>query len=262
MSVVLATAWYPRGELARFKRLYERFASIYDGMTVALHDRNHREEIDALDERNVAYVLYEDFSGRHATVKAALEQTSATHIHYLDMDRALRWIETRPEELVQTVQTIRSTDSLIIGRTEQAYATHPRCLYETEMLFNAVFSQWYGRNMDFGAGSTGLSRRAAEFLMEHSSSADALDMDGEWRVLLKRAGFRWDYAAVDGLDWETADQFLDAAADADVQRRVAEDYDVKPENWALRVHVAQGIMTAGLAAMERDMSEIISDAIR
>jgi hypothetical protein len=37
---------------------------------------------------------------------------------------------------------------------------------------------------------------------------------------------------------------------------------VKPENWALRVHVAQGIMTAGLAAMERDMSELISDAIR
>jgi sulfur transfer complex TusBCD TusB component (DsrH family) len=262
MSVVLATAWYPRGELARFRRLYERILSIYDGVIVALHDRNYHDEMNALDERNIAFVLYEDFSGRHATIKAALEQTTATHIHYVDLDRALRWVETRPNELERTVQTIQSTDCLIIGRTERAYATHPRCLYETEMLFNAVFSQLFGREMDFGAGSTGLSQRAAEFLMEHSSSADALNMDVEWRILLKRAGFHWDYAAVDGLDWETADQFLDTAADADMQRRAADAYDTKAENWALRVQVAQRIMTAGLAAMERDMSEIISDAIR
>jgi hypothetical protein len=194
-------------------------------------------------------------AGRHAVMRASLE-TDVAFIHYADGDRIIRWIETRPDELRATVERIQTTDCLIIGRTEAAFATHPQAQQQTERLSNQVCSRMIGeRLLDLSSGSKGFSRAAVEFLMKHSPAVGVMGVDSEWVVLLRRAGFRLDAVEVDGLDWETADRYLPSAADAETQRRAAAEYDTKAEHWSLRVRWAQEIIDAGHAALERPLGE-------
>jgi len=252
MSVTLSCAWVPRGELVRLQRLIAPLRAIYQEIVVSVHADGGAEVADALMELHIPHIVYDNWSGRHATLKLALEKTESTHIHYVDMDRALRWMELHPDELATTAQAIQKTDCLILGRTEAALASHPQVLIQTEKLVNLFFSHIFGRESDFCAGSKGFSRAAAEFILTYDADARALNMDVGWAVLLQRGGFKIDYLAVDGLDYESADQFQAQASDSEVQQKVAEAYDAKAKSWAHRVRAATEITQAGLAAMDKN----------
>ncbi|MBC8099866.1 MAG: hypothetical protein H7Y11_10520 [Armatimonadetes bacterium] len=251
MSVVLACAWQPRGELHRLRRYFTRLQSIYDGGIVISLRNGDPDQVAvcaALEELALPYEFYYGWSGRHTCVRLGLT-TTATHVHYVDMDRLVRWVELRPDELKQLVERVQMVDSLVIGRTPAAYQTHARTLIETEALPNMVFSQYLGRQMDFAAGSRGLSRRAAELVLSHTSEANSLALDVGWAVLVHRAGMTWDYVEVNGLDWETADRFREIAADSAAQRALAAEEDADIRNWSHRVWVSKEILRGGLEAM-------------
>jgi hypothetical protein len=197
----------------------------------------------------VPFTYYEHFSGRHAVLKLALE-AGASHIQYIDMDRLVRWIELRPDELAAVARQVRTVDSLIIGRSEYANNTHSRTLTETERIPNLFFSHYFGQPMDFAAGSRGFSRRAAELVLNNSTSDSALWMDAGWAVLIKRAGYSWDYVVVEGLDWETADRYRDRAATREEQQALADEQDQDAHLWLMRARVAQEITRYGLLAMD------------
>ena len=69
-----------------------------------------------------------------------------------------------------------------------------------------------------------------------------------WLLLLQRAGFHVNYIEADGLDWESADRYADAAADWDAQQRAAAAYDAEPKHWARRVEIALEIVERALSA--------------
>ena len=117
---------------------------------------------------------------------------------------------------------------------------------QTEAVFNHVFSRLLGVEADFGAGARGFSRSAAEYLLAHVEPGHWADT--AWPVVVWRGGFRLESLLVDGLDWETPDQYRDTAADAETQRAVAAAYDADPDNWAARVWIADQITRAGLDA--------------
>lgn len=253
MTVALASAWRPRGELPRFLNLLPQLEQVYRGIVISVPP----EAAGSDDVRNlelppgVFVAVTADWShGRHAALSRALE-TNATHIHYADFDRILHWVETRAQEWRETVAAIETSDCLIIGRTAQAFQTHPQVLQQTEKIINSVLSHLLGKPLDLGAGSRGFSRRAAQFLMANSPPGRALGTDAEWPVLLHRAGFALDHIEVDGLDWESADHRQQRVADAEEQRHTAEMYDADPKRWARRVQIAQEIVHAGLDAMQR-----------
>ncbi len=260
MTVILACAWQPRGELPRLQRYWSRLQDIYSGFAVSIKRGTDEESAAWLHENGVTVAEYDDWSGRHTVLRAALSLDGG-HIQYCDLDRMIRWVETRPDELHDSVEKLQAVDCMIFGRTEQAYLTHPRALHETEKVPNAMFSYWFGREMDLCAGSKGFSRVAAEYVLAHSVDTDALRMDVEWPVLLKRAGFSWDYAEVDGLDWESADQFQDVASDQARQQKIAEAYDEKVKSWSLRVTVSQKLTTAGLDAFARPLQTTGNDPL-
>ena len=193
-------------------------------------------------------------SGRHTVIAAALA-TGADYVHYVDGDRLVRWIETRPDELNVVVERMQTTDCLVTARTAAAFATHPMAQQQTEKLSNVVCSWLIGWSLDFSAGSKGFSRKAVEFLLRNSPPGNVMGTDSEWIILLERGGFRIEETEVDGLDWETADRYLPHAADAETQRRAAADYDANPTHWAFRVQVAQDIIDAGFAALTRPLKE-------
>lgn len=254
MSVALAMTWNPRGETERFRRFYPEFSRWYTGVAVVTPpdpDPEAMEMLKSLPE--VRLMARGDWvAGRQLSLEMALEFDCA-YVHYVDCDRLLRWFELYPDELRQTIDVIQTIDCLVIGRTEAAFATHPRCLKDTERITNDVFSHLLGQRLDLCAGSKAFSRAGAEFLVRNSNPSHGWCTDAEWIVLLHRAGFTIGSLLVDGLDWETADRYLPHAADAETQRRAAEACDADPRNWEGRVRVAQESIQAGLAALERPL---------
>lgn len=254
--VCAAVAWNPRGEQKRLRGFYAQLQDIYSSIAVSVPPDADGDAVNVL--KALPGVIWTDenwVSGRHTVMQAALE-TSADFIHYVDGDRLVRWVETRPDELARTVRRMQESDCLVIGRTAAAFATHPMAQQQPEKLSNDVFSQVLGRPLDFSSGSKGFSRAAVGFLLRNSPPGNVMGTDSEWVILLHRAGYRIDAVDVDGLDWETADRYLERAADAETQRRVAAEYDADPEHWSFRVRVAQDIIDAGFAALVRPLEGV------
>ncbi|MFU8773141.1 MAG: hypothetical protein ACNA8H_12070 [Anaerolineales bacterium] len=254
MSVVLASAWHPRGELSRFERIAPLLHEVYASLVVSVPPEPDVDLVDTLRNRyGVIVVVSPDWSwGRYVAVQAALNHPE-THVQYVDFDRLLRWVETRASEWRQIVELTQGVDCLIVGRTDQAYRTHPQALVLTEEISNLVTSHLLGRPMDVSAGCKGFSRRAAEFLIANCKPGNALGTDAEWPVLLHRAGFDIVYRTVDGLDWEIPDQYQGRASGEERQRQQADIYDANPINWERRVEIALEIVRVGLEASTREI---------
>jgi hypothetical protein len=252
----LALAWNPRGEHERFRRFYPQFSQWYTHIVVSTPPNPEPEALEML--RSLPELRIEAREGWEAGRMVALEmglQTDANYVHYVDGDRLIRWVELNPDELRRTIDAVQTVDYLVIGRTPKAMATHPQALQQTEAITNDVFSHLVGQTLDLCAGSKGLSRAAAEFLLRNGDTVNGLGSDAEWVVLLHRGGFSIKGLLVDGLDWETADRYLPHAADPETQRREAEAYDADPKHWAMRVRVARETEQAGLAALTRPLKE-------
>jgi len=257
VSVALAVTWNPRGEMPRFQRLLPSLQQVYSGLAISFPPAANPQVTQAFSAGPYAgrpdlriHVNPAWSWGRYMALQTAL-QLEADFIHYADMDRLLRWVETRPEEWLQAVQALQATDCLVMGRSQSAYGTHPRSLVQTEAISNRVVSHILGREMDVSAGSKGFSGPAAEFLAANTQPGRALGTDAEWPILLKRAGFRMNYLVVDGLDWESADRYQEQAAGSADQRQAAEQVDADPHSWEWRVQVAAEIVEVALEAASR-----------
>jgi len=259
MSVVLAVTWNPRGEMPRFERLLPQLKQVYTGMAISFPPVADPVVTRAFIAGGYAeppgvkaWVNQEWSAGRYMALRIGV-QFQADYVHYADMDRLLRWVETRPQEWRDAVQAIQSTDCLVMGRSEAAYNTHPDSLILTEAISNRVVSHFLGREMDVSAGSKGFSRPAAEYLVENTRPGRALGADAEWPILLRRAGYRVDYLEVDGLDWESADRYQEQAANPGDQRLAAERVDDDPLSWEWRVRVANEIVQVALDTAKRKL---------
>lgn len=177
--------------------------------------------------------------------------TLAPAVHLCDFDRLLHWWRFWPEELDAIIARIPAADLLLLGRTERAWATHPAHQIETEQQANRLVSQLYGADVDVCSGSRGLSRRAVEYLAEHGRAHD-VGTDGEWPILLRRAGgFRCDHALTEGLEFETGDRFPDEVAQAGGLAAWNAARDREAERWAFRVRLAGDIVAGALGANGR-----------
>ena len=133
--------------------------------------------------------------------------TGAARVHYLDFDRALHWVETRPRELAAVLRVAEAHPALVIGRTVAAHRSHHRPLVETERIANAAFAARLGtrRRVDFLVPSFVLTRGLATALLGRSRARGAA-IYGEWPGLLATLGVPLAYVECRGLDWETPDR--------------------------------------------------------
>ncbi len=255
-NIGLAGTWNPRGELSRMIELLPRMSEIYAGITLVVPPQTDIGDLQPISSfAGVQVIAASDWSwGRHLALEKNLEYPIA-HIHYADMDRLLRWIETRPAEWLHCVQALPGKDCVIHGRSEGAYRTHPQAIIRTEAISNRVFSQLLGQPVDLSAGSKGFSRKACEYLVANSPPGSALGMDARWPMMLYEAGYPVEMVWVEGLDWESADRYRTAAADAQRQKQLAEAYDRDAENWAYRVEVAMEIVNAGLNVIDTSLDK-------
>lgn len=255
MSILLAATYHPRGEMARLERILPSLRAVYTGMVVVVPPHTPPDAADGLREWfGNGLIISQDWAhGRHLALVHALN-FQGEFVQYADMDRLIRWVETRPEEWRRVAAEIPQQECLVIGRTEAAWETHPRALRETERITSHVFSAILGQELDLSAGAKGFSRKAAEWIVKNSTPERALGKDSEWVILAHRGGFRISQVGVDGLDWEIPDRFQDRAADAERIKHIREEYDARVENWQMRVGVAREIAEAGVEALRRPLS--------
>lgn len=261
MSVALAVTYHPRGEIGRLERLYPMLQAACSALVFSVAPVAVPEEVARLRALPGAQVFVNDdwSHGRYAALTAALAG-GADYILYADADRLIRWVETRPAEWRAALAHVQQCECLVFGRTEAAWATHPRSMIDAEHIINCVFSDALGQTLDFGAGAKGFSRAAAAFIVANSQPGQAIGTDAEWPILAQRGGYRVEGMLVNGLDWEIADQYQDTAADAERQQRLAAAYDTDPAHWAYRVRTTIEVIEAGLDALRRPLDALPATA--
>ncbi len=174
----------------------------------------------------------------------------APSVHLCDFDRLLHWWHGWRDELDATLARIATVDLLLLGRTARAWATHPANQVETEQAANRLVSRLYDEPVDVCSGSRGLSRRAVAYLAAHSTVHD-VGTDGEWPVLLRRAGgFRCDQVLTEGLEFETADRYPDEVARAGGLAAWNAAHDRDPARWTFRTRLAADIVAGALSAAD------------
>jgi hypothetical protein len=254
MSPALACTWRPRGERGRLQKLFPNLRELYSDIVISVPTEIENEDsrfLRSLADVSVV-VMPKRGWGRYLAIQEALK-TSASHIHYADIDTLVHWIEVRPLEWRKAMDAIPRTDCLIIGRTETAMKTRPQALQQTEHIINLMGSHLLNQSVDLGAGNRGFSRKAAQFLITHSSPGRW--GDAEWPIMLHRAGFCVEYLATDGLTWETPDRYQEEAAGPERQLLAAKACDLDADNWAFRTRVAFEIIQQGLEVLENSSIE-------
>lgn len=189
---------------------------------------------------------------RRKAVMMALE-TKCTHILYCDSDRLFHWAETYPAELEQVIGQIVKYDLTILGRTQRAFETHPRPQRETEAIVNRVFALASQKNWDVTVGARGLSRRAAGAIL-NGCPDEKLSTDVSWPLFLQRlGGYTFGYLEVEGLEFETADRFLDEVAAAGGMQAWIARIENDPWQWAHRLEMARTEIKAMLPYLPQEV---------
>ena len=175
---------------------------------------------------------------RRASVQLALHGP-CPFILYCDFDRILHWVEFHAQELIDVARRLAQYDFTVLGRTERAFATHPRIQRDTEAIINHVFERVSSWAWDTGAGARGLSRRAAEAIVTGCLD-DQVSNDVTWPLCLwQRGGFRLGYIETEGLEFETPDRFPLEVAQAGGVAQWSEQLDDDPQHWSHRLELAR-----------------------
>jgi hypothetical protein len=226
-------------------------ASCYAGLVAYCSRATHPGILDLLHQHGVSVRVDEGEAAgisrigdvRRETIRAGL-LAGTSHLQMCDFDRAVHWVASYPEEMREVIAEIPSYDLLVLGRTERAWATHPPYQRETEPLFNQVFALVTGLRWDVGAGSRGLSRRAAETLLEVSRE-QTVGIDAELPLLLlQRIDFRVGHRLCEGLEFETADRFKAEIESAGSYAAWEAQISADPQRWVFRMKLAQIIAEA------------------
>ncbi len=253
MVALVTTLHDPTGRMVEpTRRLLTGLRELYEGIIVVPTSATSPLLLEAISEATVQPLAESDGNigvGRRHALRLGLG-SGAQHLHYCDFDRILHWLGRYPQELVSVLQAIQRHDYLILGRTERAFASHPRVQRDTEAITNHAFSLWFGQSVDVSAGSCGVSRGAAELLLA-GSTAPTNATDAEWPALVRMMeGRRVGYLETEGLEFETPDYYPEEIARAGSLERWLEERSRPLDAWIARTRLTLDSLVATLRVIE------------
>lgn len=131
------------------------------------------------------------------------------YVHLIDFDRALHWISRFPRELRDVLNIfLTCQDFISFVRTKRAFETHPNIQRSTEAVINAIASEVAGVDIDIMSGSFGFDKHLAKKIISEVKQKDYGIYAEFLRVALKNKSLI-STIEVEGLEWETPDQFKD-----------------------------------------------------
>jgi hypothetical protein len=168
-----------------------------------------------------------------------------------DFDRWLHWARCYPDELDGLPERVLGEHPhawfICLGRTQRAVATHPIAQVLPEAATNRALVAATGRTLDATAGASWVRREAADLILE-GSTAMSKATDLEWPGLVLRADpDRVAGLFLEGLEFETADGYVNEIAAAGSREAwIAATYD-RPAVLRERLQLAAD----SIAALER-----------
>jgi len=174
------------------------------------------------------------------------QQENYTHIHLCDLDRALHWANTYPDELKSILDEIPHYDFLILGRTQRALETHPKPQRLTESLTNQFYQHLLGQYMDVNAAFRGISSRAAKTILNHSQ-APSFETDVEWPLIIKhKSKIPISYIEVEGLEYETHLKHHKEIEGLDGIEQWKRNVDQDPDEWLRRIIISKRMIETSI----------------
>ncbi len=184
---------------------------------------------------------------RRKALEFSLQMCAADYVHFCDLDWVLHWAEYYPDELRDTLTGIDRYDCTVYGRSERAFASHPRMQTETERLANQVFALVSGLPWDVMAASRSFSRPAAEYIVE-TCHDDTVGSDCAWPLHIKARGqLSLGYCETEGLEFETGDRFVDEIARMGGIANWIARLDQDAQQWLVRLDLARAEMVSAMA---------------
>ncbi len=131
-----------------------------------------------------------------------------TKIFYSDFDRLIHWIVNYPEELKKVLLESSKTDFLHLGRSPRAFDTHPKTQKMTEVIINELCSNVLElkEKLDLLSACFIITKSLAKGLL-HVLNHTPSGIYYTWPLYLWKHGMHPKYLEVEGLEWETPDQY-------------------------------------------------------
>lgn len=127
---------------------------------------------------------------------------------YCDLDRALHWIKSNPQELETLATANYKNDLVLIGRTRRAFETHPETQTMTESIGNTVASQVLGFTKPQDVlGATWILTPALARKILNLKPSNRYGFYTDWPITLWRSAQNPFYIEREGLEWETPDRY-------------------------------------------------------
>jgi hypothetical protein len=145
------------------------------------------------------------------TIQTALDyvkNSKTKKIFYIDFDRLIHWINSFPEELASIVTNPIEVDYLHLGRTSRAFETHPPTQKETEGIINEIGSKILGFSdvKDIISVCFLISKELGEYIIRLKNET-ITGFYSSWPIIFWSLAESKKYLEVEGLEWETPDQF-------------------------------------------------------
>lgn len=193
--LLISTVHDPGAKLARAAEMLLPFLStVYSGMAFCVTEKTHPDTIRAFGNSAIVNQAEGPANGRRCALTLGLE-TPHNVFHYCDGDRVLFWAWMHPGELYATIKRFEKANRLVVlGRTKQAFGTHPLFQRITEWAVNTSTLS----GVDYLSGSRIIPRLVALKILAQSKDDNAAALDLEW----PRIAGDFIYIQVDGLAYE------------------------------------------------------------
>jgi hypothetical protein len=170
-------------------------------------------------------------------------------VMYIDFDRLLHWVRYYPNELTELLSNNINVEYLHIGRTSRAFKTHPPTQMETEGIINEIGSKILGFSQIKDLISVC-------FIFTNSIGRKILDMQNNtltgfyssWPIVFWKTAKSKEYIEVEGLEWETSDQYKEEISKQGYDEWLKEFQS--PQEWKKRVSLLHDGLTELSALVE------------
>jgi hypothetical protein len=196
------------------KKVSSEFGNIFSHKIVCHTPPTNKEIIHLLEDDD--FLVCKSPSMRQVdTYKKALKNSieqiqnpNNDKIFYSDFDRLLHWLDNYPNELQDLFYNYKNHEYFHIGRTKRAFASHPSTQIYTERIVNKIASEIlkFSETKDIISVCYIITKRLAEKVLMVKNTTKT-GFYGTWPVLYWKWAESKHYIEVEGLEWETADQF-------------------------------------------------------
>jgi hypothetical protein len=167
-----------------------------------------------------------------------IEFADSQRIFYIDFDRLIHWITNYPNEFLESIEKVNSSELTHFGRTPKAFSSHPLTQKNTERIVNFLASQLLGFNetKDFISVCFSFTVQLADLILSKKYYTN-MGFYAAFSVLLWNYADSKQYIEVEGLDWETPDRYQETIIKKGYERWL-EIFQSSSE-WNMRVSLVE-----------------------